>query len=128
MSLSTMQIVKDRDIDKDKKIMDIDFNEFWEAYQPDLIRFPNRKDATLTEWNKRSPAARKAMLDYVKDKGVPKWKNPYFFVIDFPEPRQRQCQILSYADYYSLYGTTEEVDGWQRQFLPEQQKTIFVKN
>ena len=122
-----MQIVKDRDIDKDKKNMDIDFNEFWQAYRPDLIRFPNRKEATLTEWNKRSPAAQKAMLDYVKDKGVPQWKNPYFFVIDFPEPRQRRQQTLSYADYYARYHTTEETDGWVRTFLPDQHKTIYIK-
>ena len=105
--------------------MGIDFNEFWEAYQPDLIRFPNRKEATLGVWNKRSPAAQKAMLDYVKDKGAPKWKNPYFFVIDFPEPRR---QTLSYADYDARYGTTEETDGWHRQFLPDQQKTIYIKS
>ena len=66
--------------------MDIDFNEFWQAYQPDEMRFPHRRAATFTVWNKRSLPARKAMLAYVKDKGVPKWKNPFFFVIDFPEP------------------------------------------
>ena len=42
-------------------------------------------------------------------------------------PRQRQCQRLSYADYYRRYGTTEETDGWHRQFLPEKQTTIYVK-
>ena len=38
-----------------------------------------------------------------------------------------QPQTLSYADYYTRYGTTEECDGWKRQYLPDQQKTIYVK-
>ena len=47
----------------------------------------------------------------------------------FPLGRARvgYQQILSYADYYTRFGTTEEVDGWRRVFLPEQQKTIYVK-
>ena len=113
-------------MDKDNlKVMNEEFNAFWTAYQPDEIRFPNRRAATFVAWGKRSPAARKAMMDYVKGKGVPKWKNPYFFVIDFPEPRQ---ETLSYADYYARFGTTEEMNGWRRVFLPKEQKTIYVKS
>ena len=112
-------------MDKDNlKVMNEEFNAFWTAYQPDEIRFPNRRAATFVAWGKRSPAARKAMMDYVKDKGVPKWKNPYFFVIDYPEPRQ---ETLSYAEYYQRFGTTEEQGGWKRVFKPEEQKTIYVK-
>jgi len=66
--------------------MDKDFNEFWDRYQPDEIRFPNRRAATFRAWNERSPATRQAMLEQVRSKGTPKWKNPYFFVLDFPEP------------------------------------------
>ena len=66
--------------------MDKDFNEFWDAYQPDEIRFPRRRAATFRAWNERTPAARKAMLTKVKTEGAPKWKNPYFYVLDFPEP------------------------------------------
>ena len=66
--------------------MDKDFNEFWNAYQPDEIRFPRRRAATFRAWNERTHAARKAMLAKVKAEGAPKWKNPYFYVVDFPEP------------------------------------------
>ena len=66
--------------------MDNDFNDFWSAYRPDEIRFPHRKAATYNEWLKRSPAARRAMIDQLKTEGAPKWKNPFFFVQDFPEP------------------------------------------
>ena len=40
-------------------------------------------------------------------------------------PKQRL--ILSFNDYYRRFGTTDEQGGWRRQFLPEQQKTIYVK-
>lgn len=67
--------------------MDNDFNEFWDAYHPNEIRFPRRRAATFRAWNERTPAARKAMLEKVKKEGAPEWKNPYFFVQDFPEPK-----------------------------------------
>ena len=65
----------------------MDFNEFWTAYKPNEIRFPRRRAATFLAWNERTPAARKAMLAEVKANGAPEWKNPYFFVQDFPEPK-----------------------------------------
>ena len=65
----------------------MDFNDFWEAYHPNEIRFPRRRAATFRAWNERTVAARKAMLAKVKAEGAPEWKNPYFYVVDFPEPQ-----------------------------------------
>ena len=42
-------------------------------------------------------------------------------------PKERRQQQLSFNDYYRTYGTTEEVDGWRRVFLPQLEKTIYVK-
>jgi len=64
---------------------DKDFQDFWAAYKPDELRFPNRKKATFRLWRTRIQPTRKAMLDYVKHNGAPKWKNPYFFVQEFPD-------------------------------------------
>ena len=36
-------------------------------------------------------------------------------------------QVLSYADYYSKYGTTEERDGWKME-NPTGQKVVYVKS
>ena len=66
--------------------MDLDFNNFWNKYHVDESKFPHRRAATFLEWNKRSPVARKAMLEKVEKEGGPVKKNPYFFVQDFPEP------------------------------------------
>lgn len=78
---------KDNDIDL-RQQMDQDsvFQDFWQSYRPDEIRFPNRRLATYRLWRTRLPAARQAMLAYVKDNDIPKWKNPYFFVNDFRDP------------------------------------------
>ena len=78
---------KGQGIDCFFRTMDTEFNEFWDAYQPDEIRFPKRRAATFRAWHQRSPAARKAMLAKVKAEGAPKWKNPYFYVVDFSEPQ-----------------------------------------
>ena len=42
-------------------------------------------------------------------------------------PKERRQQQLSYDDYYRTYGTTEEDDGRRRVFLPQLEKTIYVK-
>ena len=80
----------DMDNDKDllQKLMDEDndYQDFWTHYKPDEIRFPNRKRATYRLWYNRIPATQKAMLAYVTENSVPKWKNPYFFVQEFPDP------------------------------------------
>ena len=67
--------------------MDNDFNDFWNAYHPNEMRFPRRRAATFRAWNERTPVARKAMLEKVQKEGAPEWKNPFFFVQDFPEPQ-----------------------------------------
>ena len=81
------------DIDNDKDLLqrlmdeDKDYQDFWTRYKPDEIRFPNRKRATYRLWRDRIPATQKAMLEYVAENSVPKWKNPYFFVQEFPDPQ-----------------------------------------
>ena len=42
-------------------------------------------------------------------------------------PKAPKIQIISADEYYRRYGTQTNHDGWQRTFLPEQQKTIYVK-
>ena len=42
-------------------------------------------------------------------------------------PKAPRTQIISADEYYRRYGTQTNQDGWVRTFLPEQQKTIYVK-
>ena len=39
-----------------------------------------------------------------------------------------KAQTISADEYYRRYGTQTNHDGWVRTFLPEQQKTIYVKH
>ena len=77
----------DKDLLKELMNQDNDFLDFWDHYKVNELRFPNRKIATFSQWQKRSRAARKAIRDMVQEEGAPEWKNPYFFVVDFPEPQ-----------------------------------------
>jgi len=77
----------DKDILRNLMNQDNDFLEFWDNYKVNELRFPNRKVATFEQWQKRSYAARKAMRDMVMNEGAPAWKNPFFFVQDFPDPQ-----------------------------------------
>ena len=83
------KIFMDMDKDQLKELMnqDNDFLEFWDNYHVNEIRFPNRKVATFSQWLNRSCAARQAIRDAVLTEGAPTWKNPYFYVQDFPEPQ-----------------------------------------
>ena len=75
---------------------DLGFEEFWKKYNVCLAMWPNRKEATRREWNKRSDLAKKALIDAALDnKSENGTKNPVFFVQDFPEP---QPEFLSGLD------------------------------
>ena len=100
----------------------MDFEQFWDTYNPDPA-FANRRAATEREWQRCAPAKQQAIALWLQQHRPPQGRNPYFFVQDFVAKQQ----MLSYADYYARFGTTEPQDGWQRVFIPEQQKTIYVK-
>ena len=42
-------------------------------------------------------------------------------------PKAKPPQVLSFAEYYKQYGTTEESGGWVRKYLTEKQTTIYIK-
>ena len=42
-------------------------------------------------------------------------------------PKARKVQTISADEYYRRYGTQANLDGWVRTFLPDQHKTIYVK-
>ena len=102
-----------------------EFNRFWILFGVDETKFPKRRACTLRLWMDMPQERRDAIIEYLRRHGAQQEKNPFFFVQDFQESSQIS---LSYKDYYAKYGTTEEVDGWRRKFLPEERRTIYVKN
>ena len=52
--------------------------------------------------------------------------NPLLAIRNNSIERSKPQQVLSYADYYARYGTTEERDGW-KMANPTGNKVIYVK-
>ena len=52
--------------------------------------------------------------------------NPLLAIRNNSIERSKPQQVLSYADYYARYGTTEERDGWHME-NPTGNKVIYVK-
>ena len=110
------------------------FNEFWELLSP-KAEYANRRRACFEHWNNLSENQQDALYETISDK-LSKGKfvdyNPLFAMKNntsllLGRAGVGYIQTLSFAEYYNRYGTTEETDGWKRQFIPEEQKTIYVK-
>ncbi len=80
-------------------------------------------------WNNYSPEQQQAICESIEKKlqsGRFVSYRPNEALLD-NVPRAPQTQVLSYAEYYKTFGTTEEVSGFKKIFLPDQHKTIYVK-
>ena len=81
------------------------------------------------EWNKYSLDQQRAIYRSIRDKiRAGKFVN-YHPVLAIKEnaPKAPRIIVISAAEYYRKYGTQANQDGWVRKFLPDQQKTIYVK-
>ena len=73
-----------RDCDEQQDCL---FEKFWKFFNP-APEFHNRRAATQMVFEARSHAAQKAMLDSLSlGEGGGRGVNPYFFVVDFPDPQ-----------------------------------------
>ena len=43
-------------------------------------------------------------------------------------PKPKPQQVISFDTYYNRYHTSENRDGWERVFLEDQHKTIYIKH
>ena len=78
-------------------------------------------------WDRYNLAQQRAIYRSIRDKlqaGKFVNYNPVKAVLD--NVPTTKVQTLSYADYYKLFGTTEERDGW-RMANPTGNKVIYIK-
>ena len=87
-----------------------EFNRFWELFAVNERLYPHRRACTLNLWMKMPQEKRSAIIEELEHYGPPPNRNPYFFVQDYGRLRM---QTLSFNEYYKLYGTTAERDGWK---------------
>ena len=102
----------------------MDFEIFWDLFDPGTD-FLNRRSAARHLWEETPADKQKAIIEWLRQHGPYKNRNPYFFIQDFKAQRTLQ---MSFDDYYNRYHTTEDRDGWHRVFLEAEHKTIYVKN
>ena len=67
------------------------FEKFWKYFSKDMPReFHNRMGATKIAFEQRSEVTQKALVEAAQE-GAPghpgDHQNPYFFVVDFPDPK-----------------------------------------
>ena len=109
-----------------KKIMKT-FDDIWRLLNPQG-EFKRRRGACERLWQSFGPAKQEEIYAVIEGKllrGEFVNENPYFAIEDNARQSSRR-QVLSYADYYAKYGTTEEKDGW-KMANPTGNKVIYVK-
>ena len=104
------------------------FDNLWALLNP-KNDYDQLKGRCRNLWNSFSSDKQQMIFCRIEEKKKRKEFVDYnpLFAIQKNENCARQ-QTLSFADYYARFGTTEETDGWHRQFLPNEQKTIYVKS
>jgi len=91
---------------------------------------PNKKAEAARLWNTYDLQQQRQIYRAIRERinaGKFVNYNPVL-AITANAPKAKKTITLSYAEYYRAFGTTEEQAGWKKIFLPDQQKTIYVKN
>ena len=106
------------------------FEDFWKMHDPSP-EYQHMYNYCEKIWNALPEDKQQLIYDnvsYKKDNHLFVDYNPYYAIQKNGNPRRTRRQQMSYNEYYIKYGTTEEVDGWTRVFLPDKQTTIYVKS
>ena len=108
----------------------MDFDDFWPLVENHGSVAYFHRNECKDLWRRLTPEQQQAVYDAIKrkfDSGLFVHYDPTKAVRD-NLPKAPRIQIISADEYYRRYGTQANQDGWVRTFLPEQQKTIYVKN
>ena len=107
----------------------MDFEKFWEIVKDHGRVAPFYRTECEYLWKNYTPAQQQAICETIERKlqtGKFVHYNPALAMQD-NLPRQPKTKILSADEYYRIHHTTENEDGWVRTFLPDQHKTIYIK-
>ena len=107
----------------------MDFKDFWTLveFHGSVAGYYQTECEAL--WNTYSPEQQQAIYNAISEK-LASGRFVHFVptkAIRDNAPKAPRMQIISADEYYRRYGTQADLDGWVRTFLPEQQKTIYVK-
>ena len=107
----------------------MNFEDFWK-----LVEHHGRvayfyKNEAEALWSTFCPKDQEAIYAAIKDK-LRAGKFVHFVptnAIRDNKPRAPVWKILSYDEYVRTYHTDLEKDGWTKKFLPDEHRTIFIK-
>ena len=105
------------------------FGFLWQLLESHGV-VPSRKQECAQLWATFTLEQQRHIYRSIRDKiraGKFVHYNPVLAVRE-NAPKAPRIQVISADEYYRRYGTQTNQDGWVRTFLPEQQKTIYVKN
>ena len=104
-------------------------DDIWALLAPEG-EYKRRRGACERLWNGYDAARQEAIYAKIKGKlerGEYVSENPYFAIEDnakVPKPRQL---VITGDEYYNMYHTQAERDGWKRVHIEEEQRTVYVK-
>lgn len=102
------------------------FDEIWALLQP-KSDYDQLRGKCRILWNSFDPEMQQFIYCRIEEKKKRREfvdYNPLFAIRKNSEPPKQQT--LSFNDYYALFGTTEEKDGWHMQ-NPTGKQVIYVK-
>ena len=77
-------------------------------------------------WKNYTPAQQQAICDAIERK-IRRGAFVHFVPTKAMQDNAPKQEIISYDEHYRRFGTDVPQNGWQRVHLPEQQKTIYIK-
>ena len=113
----------------------ITMQDLWQLLQPSkAFDTQGRYNKCLSDWCSMNPSQQRRVFKLLQLKKEEEGlnPNPYYALNDaMQEDEQQQTklhrqQVLSYADYYAKFSTTEEREGW-KMVNPTGNKVIYVK-
>lgn len=106
----------------------MDFDKFWKIVEHHGRVAAYYKAECEHLWTTYTPEQQEAIVRTIDHKlrtGLFVHYNPAYAMRD-NTPKTHQTKILSYAEYYKTFGTTEEVKGWHME-NPTGNQVIYVK-
>ena len=103
--------------------------DIWALLAPEG-EYKRRRGACERLWGGYGVARQEAIYQRIEGKlarGEFVNENPYFAIEDNARELKRRRQVITADEYYRQYGTQENLDGWVRTHIPEEQRTVYVK-
>jgi len=108
--------------------MDDYFSYIWELLKSHGV-VPNEQQLARDVWNKYNLEQKRAIYRAIRDKiREGKFVNyhPHLAIHD-NAPKPPRIITIPAEKYYAIYNTQNNCNGWVRTFLPDQHKTVYVK-